>query len=494
MIVYSAAVAALTGTSGLDYPRIGYHSWLDGVDPNNPSYDASAITVSSEDVNGPRDALLRPDTADYWLPTALPATWQMDFGQAISVTYVGIAGHNFGDTFGNVGVQIDSDPTMPEPHLLLTGTVGNYMAQPSPAGVTAIVGDIDIRVQVAMDDWTPAASSMLVCRDDNAARRIFRFRVITTGVLQLQWTADGVTLITAASTVPAGVVDGTKKWARVTLDVNNGAGGNDVKFYTSDDGSVWTQLGATVTTAGVTSLFASATPPIAVGRLQEGDTQYMAGKIFAISIQSSIGGPTVAFFGGASHITDGATTSTDFASGGTWTVTTTGFARLNNNYFAGSATAPGNNRPLMLLDSLKVGRYLRLTQGGDAPSRIAVLRAGLITTMERKPTGGWSPITMAYSDQLMQSMSRGGQFLGQSFRRKGAASTVSFKHLSAAFVRNTFQGFSNHARSKPYFFAWEPLAYPNEVGYVWSGKAIVPRYSGFSDLMDVSWDMQGVDA
>jgi hypothetical protein len=37
---------------------------------------------------------------------------------------------------------------------------------------------------------------------------------------------------------------------RVVHDVDNGAGGSDVLFYTSSDGSSWVKLGNTVTNAG----------------------------------------------------------------------------------------------------------------------------------------------------------------------------------------------------------------------------------------------------
>ena len=103
-----------------------------------------------------------------------------------------------------------------------------------------VTGDIDLRVQVAMDDWTPAGASTLIGKWD-AALRSFTLRVNADGTLSLIWTADGTTSITKSSTAATGITDGAVKWVRVTLDVNNGASGNDVKFFLSDDGTTWTQ-------------------------------------------------------------------------------------------------------------------------------------------------------------------------------------------------------------------------------------------------------------
>jgi hypothetical protein len=116
--------------------------------------------------------------------------------------------------------------------------------------------------------------------------------VNTSGTLGLNWSSTGSNDITKTSTVATGITDGATKWVRVTLDVDNGALGNDVKFFTSDDGLTWTQLGTTVTTLGITSVFAS-NAVLYVGTSNAGSDNPARGKFFRAQVLDGIGGTTV---------------------------------------------------------------------------------------------------------------------------------------------------------------------------------------------------------
>jgi len=82
-------------------------------------------------------------------------------------------------------------------------------------------------------------------------------------VLQLSWSNDGTTVHTASSVDELPLTPGRIQ-IKVELDVNNGAGGNTVKFFTAPPGGSYTQLGAAVVTAGTTSVFDS-NAPVQVG-------------------------------------------------------------------------------------------------------------------------------------------------------------------------------------------------------------------------------------
>ena len=155
-------------------------------------------------------------------------------------------------------------------------------------------------------------------------------------------------------------------------------------------------------------------------------------------------------------------------------------------------TMPATDAPLMLLGTLRSARYLRLTFTGAVPPRIAAVYVGQALAMMRAIAGGYKPITMSRETVLVRSLSRGGQFLGQGFRRNGVQGSAAFKYLDAAWVRANFDPFSKSARQYPYFMAWNPQSFPNEVAYVWTDADIVPGYTGVIDQMDVSWSMQGV--
>jgi hypothetical protein len=171
-----------------------------------------------------------------------------------------------------------------DPHVYLPGVAGNLMSVPDEAALD-ITGDIDIRVQVALNDWTPAAISRLAGKYGVSGQRSYLFDINTSGVLRLTWSSDGTTNNTFPS-VATGITDGAVKWVRATLDVDNGASGNDIKFFLSDDGVTWTQLGSTVTTAGVASLFNS-TALVSVGSDGAGGAP-ATGKFYRAVIYSDL--------------------------------------------------------------------------------------------------------------------------------------------------------------------------------------------------------------
>jgi len=218
-------------------------------------------------------------------------------------------------------------------YLYLPGITGNYASTPDSAALS-ITGDIDIRIKVSLNDWTPNTEHgvPLVYKWHNGiepfSNMSYSFWVRgdlhvqgVAGHLAYAWSANGADPTTEKySGVAVGALDGSIKWLRVTHDVDNGAGGNDIKFYTSDDGVTWTQLGATQTTAGVTSLF-DGVNPVAIGQNILSD-QDLVGKVYRVEIHNGIGGSIVALF----DAEEASTNVSSFVSstGETWTINTSG--------------------------------------------------------------------------------------------------------------------------------------------------------------------------
>lgn len=203
----------------------------------------------------------------------------------------------------------------------LPGVAGNYFSTPDSVA-NSITGDIDIRVKVALADWTPAAINALVGKHlGSGDQRSYVFYVNTNGTLGLLWNPDGTALsnIQKASTAATGFTDGSANYVRATLDVDNGAGGNDVKFYTSPDGDQWTQLGSTVTTAGATSIY-DGTATVQLGAL-EAASWNLNGTIYRAQIYNGIDG-TLAVDFDPSRWSSGTTFTA--STGETWTINSTG--------------------------------------------------------------------------------------------------------------------------------------------------------------------------
>jgi len=212
-------------------------------------------------------------------------------------------------------------------YLNCTGASG-AAAYTADAAALDIVGDIDLRARVAPADWTPSANATLVAKGSLAASQFsYSLGLTTSGALILAWSTNGTIggIVAATSTAAVAAADGDIRWVRATLDVDDGAGNRVVKFWASTDDThdhtavTWTQLGATVTTAGVTSIW-SGTAFVTVGALAD-DTARLTGKVYAAAILSGVGGTVVANpdFTDGNRFSPGATAGTDSA-GRTWTV------------------------------------------------------------------------------------------------------------------------------------------------------------------------------
>lgn len=197
------------------------------------------------------------------------------------------------------------------PYVYLPGANGNYLSVPDSAALD-ITGDLDLRVWCALDDWTPAAIQILIGKRE-VNQIAYQMAIDTTGNVRLLWSTNGSTGILATSTAATGVADGTAKWVRATLDVDNGASGYSVQFFTSDNGTSWTQLGTTVTVAGVTSVFAS-TANLNVGARNSGGAEPAAGKFYRAQVLNGIGGTVVCDVNPAVLTSGSATTFTDQSS------------------------------------------------------------------------------------------------------------------------------------------------------------------------------------
>ena len=82
---------------------------------------------------------------------------------------------------------------------------------------------------------------------------------------------------------------------RVTLDVDNGAAGHDVEFYTADSiGGSWTQLGSTVSGSGTTSIKTNDAPVRVAGNPGDSAHVPLPGKVYAFEMLDGIGGSKVA--------------------------------------------------------------------------------------------------------------------------------------------------------------------------------------------------------
>jgi phage gp37-like protein len=197
------------------------------------------------------------------------------------------------DAFVTFDAKYDLAPF--ERFLLLPAAV-NANASTPDAPANRIVGDFDARVVGAMDDFTPAAEQVLISKFSAGAgiTDAYRLALLPAGILRFSYSTDGANVFHRDATAAVPFANFTRHAWRCTVDVDNGAAGHDVKFYTSDDYDpetglgTWTQLGATVTTAGVIAIFAGSSP-LAIGAEADG-TLPAGAKLYRAQLFAGING------------------------------------------------------------------------------------------------------------------------------------------------------------------------------------------------------------
>jgi hypothetical protein len=209
------------------------------------------------------------------------------------------------------------------PALDLPGSSLAVASTPDTAALD-IVGDIDIRVDATLSNWTTYAAGTLdtthVIGKLGGTGAKSWFLGTRGGSVYFEWAADGSNVASASSTVPFPVPANGRVTLRVTLDVDNGASGRTVTFYTGPAGASgpWTQLGDPVVQAGVTSIFNSATA-LRIGRATDIGFTQPIGRVHKAEVRNGIGGSVVAAPDFSAQAV-GAASFTDSA-GRTWTVT-----------------------------------------------------------------------------------------------------------------------------------------------------------------------------
>lgn len=207
------------------------------------------------------------------------------------------------------------------------GDVGVYLAPGAAGGATTpdtavldITGDLDVRVDAAVR-WRGDSGGLAGKYVEPGNQRAWILWLDSDGSLILYWSTTGGNLSSArsAAAVPA---ESGRLAIRATIDVDNGAAGRTVTFYTAPGiTGPWTQLGAPVVQAGTTSIFNSSAP-LQVG----GVLDPVVGRGYAAEVRSGIGGTVVASPVFSAQV-ENATGFTDGA-GRVWTVT--GAAQITN--------------------------------------------------------------------------------------------------------------------------------------------------------------------
>lgn len=195
---------------------------------------------------------------------------------------------------------------------------------------TLDVTDLDVRFDVRPDHWYGGPGFHLGSKYVlTGNQRSWTVYINSAGNVIVLWSVDGTAANRLSASSSEQLPDGGRLAIRVTVDVNNGAGGNTTTFYTSDtiDGA-WTQFGDPVVKSGTTTIFAS-TAPLEVGTIAAGGDRNtinppsvvpFCGRVYAMQLRASIGGASVATMDATSRTAGDTSWSDGLGTPNTWTL------------------------------------------------------------------------------------------------------------------------------------------------------------------------------
>lgn len=219
--------------------------------------------------------------------------WVYLLGQKIATKFPGynVKYTKYDDASGRYEAFSDIANVGEERHLRCDPSYGTYLYQLNPADIPLTSPDLDARIKVSLDDWTPGAQRTIFGRYTSAGYRSWKLMISSSNQLNYNWSDDGTNNVTKGYSVNTNqFTDGQAYWLRVTHDVDDGAGNNVVKLYKSDDGITWTEL-QTITTEGVTTIFDAQTAYNIGGYSYDGEK--ITGKIYDVEIRDGIDGDVI---------------------------------------------------------------------------------------------------------------------------------------------------------------------------------------------------------
>lgn len=207
----------------------------------------------------------------------------------------------------------------------------NYFTTPdSVANSITGTDDLDVRVKLVTPSLaTGTIQGLITKRNLDGSQGAWGLRLSASGPrldYALWDSVGGIRNAAANANLPASIKANEPWWARMVIDVDDGAAGTGVLLYYGTDGVNWTQEGTTLTTAGaLTGGLFDGTAPVAIGTGVTG--QEFNGKILYAELRKGINGPVVAVFDPSTANPTGSRTPTTLvaSTGETWTANGSGW-------------------------------------------------------------------------------------------------------------------------------------------------------------------------
>jgi len=126
------------------------------------------------------------------------------------------------------------------------------------------------------------------------------------------------------------------------------------------------------------------------------------------------------------------------------------------------------------------------------PVRIAVLNIGETLVFHQNLYVGHTPITMGIKTVTLGGRSESGQYLGEIVKSEAASTEVSLTNIPPDFYRETYGQILSERPRRPFFFAWRPETYRNEIGYCWITGSPRPENARANGMMSLSVSVEAI--
>lgn len=156
---------------------------------------------------------------------------------------------------------------------------------------------------------------------------------------------------------------------------------------------------------------------------------------------------------------------------------------------------PANNNALIFRFTAQTAYGVRIKLGaGTVAPEAAVVYVGQVLSSSQRIYVGHSPIVLNRQVEVVSGLSESGNYLGRIVTGSSLSTGVSLTHLEPDWYRANFDPFVKAAETVPFFFAWRPVSYPDEVAFAWLTNNPQPSNMLPNGMMQVSLEMSGVAA
>lgn len=151
-----------------------------------------------------------------------------------------------------------------------------------------------------------------------------------------------------------------------------------------------------------------------------------------------------------------------------------------------------DNSAMAYLSSPVSARRVRITVvNGVGSLYIGYISAGESLQMQRPFFGGHTPITDAQVTELYTNRTETYNAIGRDVRRRGQENSASWKYIDDTWYRTYLEPIKETLNKFPFFFAWNLLEYPDDVGFCELTQDIQAPYSGTRSLRSLEIPMRG---